>query len=95
MSKRQLSLFQAFEKKRTKPTIPNTHQSSENEGTTSRQAGHEDEVASSSASSVVAAAVSADPSPEPTHDTQQQQRMLSTATYEDDLGCVKADENDV
>ena len=47
MSKKQLSLCQAFEKKRTKPKIPNTQQSGENEGATSRQAGHEDDVASS------------------------------------------------
>ncbi|KAK0146901.1 repressor of the inhibitor of the protein kinase [Merluccius polli] len=96
MSKRQLSLFQAFEKKRSKPTITNTQQSSDNEGATSSQAGREDEVASyassSSASLAVAAAVSEGPSPEPAENTRQQQRVVSAAAYEDDLGCVKADE---
>ena len=97
MSKRQLSLFQAFERKRPKPaTITNT-QSSDNEGASSSQAGREDEVASYAASSsaslaVVAAAASSDPSPEPAEDTQQQQMVVSAAAYEDDLGCVKADE---
>ncbi|KAL7374852.1 hypothetical protein ABVT39_008055 [Epinephelus coioides] len=95
MSKRQLSLFQAFERKRTKPaTITNT-QSSENEGASSSQAGREDEVASyaasSSASLAIAATASADPSPEPAEDTQQQQMVVSAAAYEDDLGCVKAE----
>lgn len=58
--------------------------------------GREGEVAgyaaSSSASLVVAGAASGDPSPEPAEDTQQQQMVVSAAAYEDDLGCVKADE---
>ncbi|KAK0133450.1 Myosin heavy chain, fast skeletal muscle [Merluccius polli] len=38
------------------------------------------------------AAVSEGPSPEPAENTRQQQRVVSAAAYEDDLGCVKADE---